>query len=212
MTSTRRMQSNQSTLEYDMCVKSIIIGDSGVGKSSLLYRYTDQDWNPHYIATIGVDFKVLTFERQSNIVKLQLWDTAGQERFRGITHSYYRGAHGVMVVFDLTNMESFENVATWLADVRKFGAEGMPMILVGNKNDCGPKRLVTTEMGQALADKIGCKYVETSAKENTKVDDAFTYLVDECLARRSKPKPGGKKPAYLLPQPLTQKTRGNCEC
>jgi len=191
---------SHNTMDYDVCVKSIIIGDSGVGKSSLLYRYTDQDWNPHYIATIGVDFKVLTFERQSRVVKLQLWDTAGQERFRGITHSYYRGAHGIMLVFDLTNMESFDNVTTWMNDVRKFGVEGMPMVLIGNKCDCPAKRVVTKEMGEALAAKLGCKYMETSAKDNANVDEAFTYLVDECVATRAKLIPT-KKP-YVLPEPL----------
>lgn len=173
-----------SGLDYDICVKSIIIGDSGVGKSSLLYRFTDQDWNPHYIATIGVDFKVLTFERNAKVVKLQLWDTAGQERFRTITHSYYRGAHGIMLVFDVTNMESFEHVQEWMNDVRKFGIEGAPMALVGNKADCASKRVVSREMGETLAQQLNCKYFETSARENKGVDDAFNFIVDQCVAKR----------------------------
>lgn len=190
------------TTDYDVCVKSIIIGDSGVGKSSLLYRFSDQDWNPHYIATIGVDFKVMTFERSNKVVKLQLWDTAGQERFRTITHSYYRGAHGIMLVFDVTNPESFENVATWMKDVRRFGIDGAPMILIGNKTDCVGKRLITAEQGEALAAQIGCKYAETSAKDNSKVEEAFTYLVDECVQKRMSalgPNMQKLKPAVKLP-------------
>lgn len=174
----------QSGLDYDICVKSIIVGDSGVGKSSLLYRFTDQDWNPHYIATIGVDFKVLTFERNAKVVKLQLWDTAGQERFRTITHSYYRGAHGIMLVFDVTNMESFDHVHEWMNDVRKFGIEGAPMVLVGNKADCESKRVVSRDMGESLAHQLNCKYFETSARENKCVDDAFNFIVDQCVAKR----------------------------
>jgi len=200
-----------STTDYDICVKSIIIGDSGVGKSSLLYRYSDQDWNPHYIATIGVDFKVLSFERSGKVVKLQLWDTAGQERFRTITHSYYRGAHGIMIVFDVTNRETFDNVASWMKDVRKFGADGVPMVLVGNKCDCETKRVVQAEEGKLLAAELGCRYVETSAKENAKVDEAFDHLVNECIKHRGTLIP--KKPVVLpTPAPRPQQRDETCSC
>lgn len=173
-----------STQDYDIAVKSIIIGDSGVGKSSLLYRYAEQDWNPHYIATIGVDFKVLTFERQNKVVKLQLWDTAGQERFRTITHSYYRGAHSIMIVFDITNRETFDNVAVWMQDVKKFANQTAPMLLVGNKADCEQHREVPSSEAEALAESLGCKYMETSAKDDKAVEGSFEYLVDKCLEQR----------------------------
>jgi Ras-related protein Rab-1A len=191
---------NAATTDYDVCVKAIIIGDSGVGKSSLLYRFSDQDWNPHYIATIGVDFKVMTFERGSKVVKLQLWDTAGQERFRTITHSYYRGAHGIMLVFDVTNAESFDNIATWMKDVNRFSIDNAPMVLVGNKTDCANKRVVSREAGEALAAQLGCFYTETSAKDNCKVEEAFTHLVDDCVTKKAKsapPKPSVKPPVKL---------------
>jgi len=203
-----------SGLDYDICVKSIVIGDSGVGKSSLLYRFTDHDWNPHYIATIGVDFKVLTFERNAKVVKLQLWDTAGQERFRTITHSYYRGAHGIVLVFDVTNMESFEDVQAWMSDVRRFGIEGAPMVLVGNKIDCVAKRVVSRDMGLQLAAQLGCKYFETSARENTAVDEAFNYIVDQCVAKRDV-LIKDKLRRVALPPPMTgeKKMKGSvCEC
>ena len=183
MSSARRIGSTQ---EYDVAVKSIIIGDSGVGKSSLLYRYAEQDWNPHYIATIGVDFKILTFERQNKVVKLQLWDTAGQERFRTITHSYYRGAHSIMMVFDITNRESFDNVAVWMNDVKKFANQTAPMLLVGNKADCEQHREVPQAEAEALALSLGCKYMETSARDDKAVDAAFEHLVDQCLDQRTK--------------------------
>ena len=198
-------------LDYDVCVKSIIIGDSGVGKSSLLYRYTDQDWNPHYIATIGVDFKVLSFERMGKVVKLQLWDTAGQERFRTITHSYYRGAHGIMLVFDVTNRESFDNISTWLKDVSKFGVDSAPMLLVGNKCDCVAQRNVSASEAQQLAESIGCKYIETSAKNNAGVEKAFGALVDDCVNRREVVvKARSTRPAILGGTvPIKKK---DCEC
>lgn len=172
---------------YDLCVKAILIGDSSVGKSSLLFRYSDADWNPHYIATIGVDFRVLTFEKREHVVKLQLWDSAGQERFRGITHSYYRGCHGVMLVFDVTNRQSFENVATWMQDVKRYGSETCPIVLIGNKCDCLPsKREVEDAEAAALAAELGCKYLATSAKTGSGVDEAFEVLVDDCITQRLK--------------------------
>lgn len=183
MSTMRRSGASQ---DYDIAVKSIIIGDSGVGKSSLLYRYAEQDWNPHYIATIGVDFKVLTFERQNKVVKLQLWDTAGQERFRTITHSYYRGAHSIMLVFDITNRETFDNIAVWMNDVKKFANQTAPMLLVGNKADCEQHREVQKAEAEALAESLNCQYMETSARDDNAVEAAFEHLVDKCLEQRIK--------------------------
>ena len=206
---------SSAVADYDVCVKSIIVGDSGVGKSSLLYRYTDQDWNPHYIATIGVDFKVLTFERNNKVVKLQLWDTAGQERFRTITHSYYRGAHAVMLVFSVTDRESFDNVKRWVGDVRKYGSETVPMVLVGNKSDVPEsQRVVPDEEAEALAESLGCKYVKASAKENMNVDVSFGELVDDCVAERLKKIETGRKNPVLLPARDGKKREhsGPCEC
>ena len=212
-TSNTRFVGAGACADYDVCVKSIIIGDSGVGKSSLLYRYTDQDWNPHYIATIGVDFKVLTFERKTKIVKLQLWDTAGQERFRTITHSYYRGSHAVMLVFDITNRESFENVRTWVGDVRKYGSEGLPMVLVGNKCDCESQRVVSDEEAEALAESLSCSYVRASAKENKNVDTAFESIVDDCVAEKLRNIEKNKKKIVIQSVgPSKKKSSGPCEC
>lgn len=216
-TGTRTPYTFNSGLDYDVCVKSIIIGDSGVGKSSLLYRFTDQDWNPHYIATIGVDFKVLTFERNGKVVKLQLWDTAGQERFRTITHSYYRGAHGIILVYDVTNAETFDNIASWMNDVHKFSVEGAPLVLVANKTDLVGKRVVPREAGEQLAEKLQCKYYETSARENVAVDEAFNFIVDTCVTRRLRDvdKSGARRLGLALPDRDDKSKKhasGPCEC
>jgi len=171
--------------EYDVLAKSIIIGDSSVGKSSLLYRYTEQDWNPHYIATIGVDFKVLTFERDSKIVKLQLWDTAGQDRFRTIVHTYYRGAHAVMLVFALNDRESFDHIHEWVQDVSRFATSGVPVLLIGNKADCPPANVaVSDEEAEALAKHLGGVFMKTSARTGQGVDAAFSVLLEQCLNHR----------------------------
>jgi len=176
---------NTVATDYDILAKAIIVGDSSVGKSSLLYRYTEQDWNPHYIATIGVDFKVMTFERDNKIVKLQLWDTAGQDRFRTIVHTYYRGAHAVLLVYAIDDRESFENLHEWMGDVQRFATAGVPVVLVANKCDCRPEEVqVSDEEAEALAQRMGAVYAKTSARMNKGVDEAFTTLLERCLAHR----------------------------
>jgi Ras-related protein Rab-8A len=178
---------NSVSTEYDVLAKAIIVGDSSVGKSSLLYRYTEQDWNPHYIATIGVDFKVMTFERQRQIVKLQLWDTAGQDRFRTIVHTYYRGAHAVLLVFAVDDRQSFENLHEWMGDVQRFATAGVPVVLVGNKCDCRPEDVqVPDDEAEALAERMGAVYAKTSARMNVGVDEAFTTLLERCLEHKLK--------------------------
>lgn len=206
--------------EFDIVTKAIIIGDSSVGKSSLLYRYTDNDWNPHYIATIGVDFKVLTFEREGKVVKLQLWDTAGQDRFKTITHTYYRGAHGVMLVFDITNRESFEHVTTWLEEFHQFGGRDIPMVLVGNKCDLIDKAVVSFDEATLLAERLGCEYVQCSARVNDSVENAFSKLTEHCIAQRMKqlkqngPTPGTGGIHYPRPRPVVAPSSrtGGCPC
>lgn len=200
-----------SGAEHDLVVKAIIIGDSGVGKSSLLYRFTDNDWNPHYIATIGVDFKVMTFERESKIIKLQLWDTAGQERFRTITHTYYRGTHGVMLVFDVTNRDTFENICEWMRDVEKFSATDVPLLLVGNKCDLNNERQVPREEAEAMAKRLGCSYVETSAKNNIEIEAAFAGLVNNCVSQRIAIAKKIEKSRVPVKEPLKQKQSNCCK-
>jgi Ras-related protein Rab-8A len=161
---------------YDFLIKLLLIGDSGVGKSCLLLRFCDDAWTPSFITTIGIDFKIRTIELDGKRIKLQIWDTAGQERFRTITTAYYRGAMGILLVFDVTDEKSFQNIRTWYSNVEQHASEGVSKILVGNKSDWDEKRVVTTEQGQALADELGIRYVETSAKTNSQVEDAFFTL------------------------------------
>lgn len=135
--------------EYDYLFKLLLIGDSGVGKSCLLLRFADDTYNESYISTIGVDFKIRTIELEGKTVKLQIWDTAGQERFRTITSSYYRGAHGIIVLYDVTDQDTFNNVKQWLQEIDRYATEGVNKLLVGNKNDLEQKRVVSTETAKA---------------------------------------------------------------
>ncbi|KAN0061148.1 GTP-binding protein [Thecaphora frezii] len=168
---------------YDFLIKLLLIGDSGVGKSCLLLRFCDDAWTPSFITTIGIDFKIRTIELDGKRIKLQIWDTAGQERFRTITTAYYRGAMGILLVFDVTDEKSFQNVRTWHSNIEQHASEGVSKILVGNKSDWEEKRAVTTEQGEELARELGIPYIETSAKGNTNVEEAFFNLAREVKAR-----------------------------
>lgn len=126
----------------DYLFKLLLIGDSGVGKSCLLLRFADDTYTESYISTIGVDFKIRTIELDKKTIKLQIWDTAGQERFRTITSSYYRGAHGIIVVYDCTDQDSFNNVKQWLEEIDRYACDNVNKLLVGNKCDLTAKKVV----------------------------------------------------------------------
>ena len=163
---------------YDFIFKVLLLGNSDVGKSSLILRYVDQVWSDTFVPTIGVDFKVKTLELQNKQIKMQIWDTAGQERFRNVISSYFRGAHGILLIYDVTNRDSFKNLESWLIEIEKNASENVLKILIGNKNDLVDDKEIKTEEGQAFANRNGMQFIETSAKENTNVTEAF-----ECLAK-----------------------------
>lgn len=169
--------------EYDYLFKLLLIGDSGVGKSCLLLRFADDTYTESYISTIGVDFKIRTVELESKVIKLQIWDTAGQERFRTITSSYYRGAHGIIVVYDVTDQDSFNNVKTWLNEIDRYASENVNKLLVGNKCDLTGKKVVDFQTAKAFADELGIPFLETSAKNATNVEQAFMTMAQEIKNR-----------------------------
>lgn len=162
---------------FDYGVKLLMIGDSGVGKSCLLSRYTGDSFNESFIATIGIDFKIKYIDISDKKVKLQIWDTAGQERFRTITNAYYRGAMGVVLVYDCTMQSSFENVRNWMESIKSNSPSNVKVCLVGNKSDIVSARAVTLAMGQELADEFKVVgFFETSAKSGDNVHEVFTNL------------------------------------
>ncbi|BFG02661.1 ras-related protein Rab-35 [Drosophila madeirensis] len=165
---------------FDHLFKLLIIGDSGVGKSSLLIRFSDDTFSGSYITTIGVDFKIRTVDIDGLRVKLQIWDTAGQERFRTITSTYYRGTHGVIIVYDVTNGDSFANVRRWLEEIQN-NCDVVNKVLVGNKNDDPDCKVVITEDAQRFAKQMDIELYETSAKDNINVDNMFLSITRQVL-------------------------------
>ena len=169
--------------DYDYLFKLLLIGDSGVGKSCLLLRFADDTYTESYISTIGVDFKIRTIELEGKTVKLQIWDTAGQERFRTITSSYYRGAHGIIVVYDVTDESTFANVKQWLQEIERYACEGVNKLLVGNKADLTSSKAVDFDAAKQLADELGIPFLETSAKDATNVEQAFLTMAKQIKDR-----------------------------
>lgn len=164
-------------MDYQYLFKIIIIGDSGVGKSCILLRFAEDTFSEYYVSTIGVDFKIRTIESNGSLIKLQIWDTAGQERFRTITASYYRGAHGIIVVFDLSDPESFRNVKQWLIECEHYARQCISKTLVGNKSDL--KRYVSTDEASNYAESMGLNYIETSAKNADNIDTLFYQMTEK---------------------------------
>lgn len=159
--------------DHDYLFKIVLIGNSGVGKSSIITRYTDNTFTDDFISTIGVDFKICTINIDGKIIKLQLWDTAGQERFKSITKSYYRGATAIMIIFDVSDEGSFIDVKKWLNDISNFN---VLKILVGNKSDM--IRKIDYNSCKTFADENNIEYIEVSAKKSTNIDRLFDILID----------------------------------
>jgi len=166
--------------EYDHLFKLLLIGNAGCGKSCLLLRYCDASFTESYISTIGVDFKIKTVNVNGKTVKLQIWDTAGQERFRTITSSYYRGANGIFIVFDLTDRDSFSNsINQWEEEISRYGTEGVRYFVIGNKSDLVNSRAVTYEEAKEFCDGKGVRYYETSARLDQNVSAIFEAMAAE---------------------------------
>lgn len=158
---------------YAYLFKYIIIGDSAVGKSCLLLQFTDKRFQPVHDLTIGVEFGARMINIEGKQIKLQIWDTAGQESFRSITRSYYRGAAGALLVYDITRRETFQHLTTWLEDARHHSNANMVIMLIGNKTDLEAKRVVTREEGEQFAREHNLVFMETSAKTAANVEEAF---------------------------------------
>ncbi|XP_025687748.2 ras-related protein RABB1b isoform X3 [Arachis hypogaea] len=168
-------------MSYDYLFKYIIIGDTGVGKSCLLLQFTDKRFQPVHDLTIGVEFGARMVTIDSRPIKLQIWDTAGQESFRSITRSYYRGAAGALLVYDITRRETFNHLASWLEDARQHANPNMTIMLIGNKCDLSHRRAVSKEEGEQFAKENGLLFLEASARTAQNVEEAFIKTATKIL-------------------------------
>mmetsp|Transcript_4768 Transcript_4768/g.5830 ORF Transcript_4768/g.5830 Transcript_4768/m.5830 type:complete len:204 (+) Transcript_4768:290-901(+) len=194
---------------YDMQIKLLMIGDSGVGKTCLLLRYANDSFSPTFITTIGIDFKIKNIEIDNKRVKLQIWDTAGQERFRTITTSYFRGAQGIVLVYDVTDRRSFESIRNWISQIQQHADVHVNKILVGNKCDMLDEKVVSTEEGKKLAEEFNMQFWETSAKNDVNVEQSFHSIAksvkDRIIADGGSGPTGGKSVTLSSSKPTAKK-------
>ena len=198
--------------EYDFIFKVLLLGNSDVGKSSLLLRYVDGTWSDSFVPTIGVDFKIKTMEINSKKVKMQIWDTAGQERFRNVISSYFRGGHGILLIYDVTDRDSFKNLGNWLIEIEKNANKDVLKILIGNKCDLEESRVITTKEGTDFANSYGMKFFETSAKNDINVSEAFQMLARQLIEinTENKKAPANQDKKITVSSAKSLKTKKGC--
>ncbi|KAF8937824.1 small GTPase [Dissophora ornata] len=165
--------------EYDYLFKVVLIGDSGVGKSNLVSRFTRNEFNLESKSTIGVEFTTRSIQVDAKTIKAQIWDTAGQERYRAITSAYYRGAVGALLVYDIAKHATYENVGRWLKELRDHADTNIVIMLVGNKSDLRHLRAVPTDEAKQFATENGLSFIETSALDSSNVELSFQRILTE---------------------------------
>ena len=197
---------------YDEKVKIMIIGETKVGKTSLISRYCKGDFSGgEYLSTIGIDFQIKNLKINSKKIRLQIWDTAGEERFRNIAKNYFQSSDGFLVVYDISNIESFETLDYWIEEIKSNSQELSQVILVGNKCDIIDERKIKTDDGKAYAKKKNIKFFEVSAKEGTNVNQVFESLVKNILKYYSPSELYKKRGSRMLSVPIqVQHKKNNC--
>ena len=173
--------------------KILLLGDSTVGKTCFLLRYTDDTFLDLHMATIGLDYRLKTMILDDHrIVKVQLWDTAGQDKFRAITRNYYKGARGIILIYDITNIKSYENIKKWINEIKEEISENVTIVLIGNKIDNEKERKISKEQGVKLANDYNVSFFETSAKTGEGINESVFYLVQKILENDPEVKKRGK--------------------
>jgi Ras-related protein Rab-1A len=174
------------SLTYDKIYKVLLLGDSSVGKTCFMSRYVDDVFEYHHISTIGLDYRLKTMKIGNDNIKIQIWDTAGQDRFKSITKTYFKGANGVLLLYDITNPNSFRNIKNWLEQIKENTNNGLIIVLIGNKSDLEAERQVSYDEGKELAEEYKIKFfAESSVKMNVNVKESFEMLFNELHLNKS---------------------------
>ena len=194
---------------YDAMVKVLMIGDSGVGKTCIIQRYTKNDFSMSHLSTIAIDFKMVTLDVNNMTLKMQIWDTAGQERFDTLTTGFFKDSDGIMITYSITDRSSFEKVNKWLNDIYTLAPANTKIILVGNKSDLDHERQVTFQEGADLAEENQIKFIETSAKTGSFIREAF-LMMGKVISERLKTGQKSEKDAANSKVVVTKKSSNCC--
>ena len=166
--------------DFECVYKVLLLGDSTVGKTCILLKYTDKVFQDIHMMTIGLDYRLKAMKlKNGKDVKLQIWDTAGQDRFRSITKNFYRGSHGIILIYDVTSLKTFENIKSWVTQIHEEISDKVVIYLVGNKVDKEEERKVSTAEGKKLADELGLPFTETSAKTGDNIENLFSDMIED---------------------------------
>eukprot|EP00565_Helicotheca_tamesis_P009587 CAMPEP_0185727868 /NCGR_PEP_ID=MMETSP1171-20130828/3428_1 /TAXON_ID=374046 /ORGANISM="Helicotheca tamensis, Strain CCMP826" /LENGTH=200 /DNA_ID=CAMNT_0028396509 /DNA_START=64 /DNA_END=666 /DNA_ORIENTATION=- len=195
------------TNEYDYLLKILLIGDSNVGKTCILRQFTENYFDESPISTIGLDFRIRMIHEEGKRTKLMVWDTAGHERFRSITAAYYRGAHGILLVYNITDRDSFDHIKHWLSDINRYSSQHVCKVLIGNKSDLNESRQVSYDEGLEFASKLGMEFMETSAKTAHNVENAFLNMANEIGAPW---KSDDRRNVVIVSEPVARNRFGCC--
>ena len=172
-------EAEASLMKEDYKFKIVIVGDSGVGKTNLAKRFIQNTFSSNTLATVGVEFFSNTYYVNDKLIKIEMWDTAGQERYKSITSAYYKGAMGALLVYDVTNQATFNNIERWYNEIRDFSSKDIQIIMIGNKTDLKDNIVISTEMSQNKSADLEIPVVETSALNASNVKEAFHLLIKE---------------------------------
>ena len=199
-----------SSESYDQKIKIMVIGESLVGKTALITRYTNNSFSGTYLTTVGIDFQTKFLNINNKTIKVELWDTAGQERFRNIAKNYFQSSDGFLIVYDITSKTSFEKLSFWNEQVNLNAPENTKYIIVGNKKDLEEKREVKTEEGANFAKENNVQFYETSAKDGTNVNEVLELLAKEIVADSEKLQTKNKRSSQVLKKKNTQAEKKSC--
>ncbi|CAD8204967.1 unnamed protein product [Paramecium pentaurelia] len=207
---------SEKQYEFDYNITILLVGEVESGKTTLLIKYTEQEFQLNKLTTIGIDYKSKIVDYQGKRIKIQLWDTAGQERFKTISKNYYRGAHAIFFIYDITNMDSFNRIQQWINEIEQNLPSDIIKVLIGNKCDLNNNRQVCYGYGKEFAALQGLKFFESSALENINIQEPINYVIEHFIQQNQSEQQQKVEKNLVLSNQIVPNQQNNqiqqCQC